>query len=117
MEPRISKQGTYKFSVQYGDNEPLMLNFEPLARAALALHPCKTFVLKHWQARPRGERRFGLFVQHKDGSTSYTAHKEANPSNCLHFDLQIEEGPFVPSAALYYPSALASGGSPYAYRV
>ncbi len=113
MEPTIRRLGTYSFSVQYGSADPLVLNFQPLAAAAQALHPCRTFVLKHWQARPRGERRFGVFTMNKDGSTSYTAHKECQPSKSLHYDLQVAEGAFVPSAALYYPGCIAFNGVPY----
>lgn len=108
MNPEITKLSEYRFEVTYPGHEPLKLDFEPLHRAAMELHHCQRYVLKHWQARPRGERRFGLFVW-DNGSGFYSCHATAEPSSCWHYDLQIEESDKIPSAALYYPAAVAHG--------
>lgn len=108
MTPEITKLSEFKFWVAYPEHEPLKLDFEPLHRAAIELHHCQRYVLKHWQAKPRGLRRFGLFAWN-DGEGFYSCHETAEASSCWHYDLQIEESDKIPSAALYYPSAVANG--------
>lgn len=117
MDPTIEKLSPYRFSVTYPGHEALLLDFAPLVKAALELCQCQTFVLQHWQAKPRDLRQFGVFCQHKDGSTSYRARRSAPPSFAPHYPLQVTEGAFVPSAAIFYPGALIDGdGVIYPWR-
>lgn len=108
MTPEITKLSEFRLEVTYPGHEALALDFEPLHLAAMALHPCDRYVLKHWQARPRGERRFGLFAW-DDGQGFYSCHATPEATACWHYDLQVEETGKVPSAALFYPSAVAQG--------
>lgn len=109
MDPIIEKLSKYRFSVIYEGFDPLILDFAPLATAAQELCQCRSFILQHWQARPRDLRQFGVFCQHADGSTSYRARRAAPLSRAAHYPLQVPEGAFVPSAAIYYPGALVDG--------
>lgn len=104
INPQISKVSAYRFEVAYPGHDPLKLDFEPLHTAAQRLHPCPQYVLKHWQARPRGERRFGLFYW-REGEGWYSCHATPEASTCWHYDLQIAESNRIPTAALYYPGA------------
>ena len=115
--PTIRQLSPYRFSVVYEGHDPLLLDFAPLAAAALGCCPCEDFVLQHWQARPRGLRQFGVFTKYRDGSTSYQVRRSAPASRAAHYPLQVEEGAFVPSAALFYPGALLAGnGEIYQYK-
>lgn len=104
--PKITKLSPYRFEVSYEGEVPLRLDFEALHHAAQRLHPCREYVLKHWQARPQGLRRFGLYHWKKcDGW--YSSHASPEASDCLHYDLQVDEGGGPPIAALFYPGAYA----------
>lgn len=104
IRPKITKLTEFRFEVAYPDHEPLRLDFEPLHLAAMKLHPCQSYVLKHWQARPRGLRRFGLFAW-REGEGWYSCHDTPEASTAIHYDLQIGESNRIPSAALFYPNA------------
>ena len=104
IRPKITKLSPYRFEVSYEGHEPLRLDFEPMHHAAQQLHPCRQYVLKHWQAHPRGERRFGLFYW-RDGEGWYSSHATPEANSCWHYDLQVAESEKLPSAALFYPGA------------
>lgn len=104
IRPKITKLNEYRFEVAYPGHEVLKLDFEPLHIAGQRLHPCQGYVMKHWQARPRGLRRFGLFAW-RNGQGWYSCHDTPEASSAVHYDLQIEESNRVPSAALFYPNA------------
>lgn len=105
LKPEILKLSSYRFRVSYPgfEDQALELNFQPLVERALQVHRCERLVLKHWQARPRGERRFGVYEWFK-GDGHYACHAHPVRSTGIHYDLQVAEGP-IPSAALFYPEA------------
>ena len=109
MQPQITKTSTFEFEITYPEHPVLKLDFEPLHNAAQGIHPCQKYVFKHWQARPRNLRQFGLFTfSHNDGS--YTCHCEPKSSSAIHYDLQIPETDKIPSAVLFYPNATELSG-------
>ncbi len=103
----ITKLSEFRFQVQYPGEEPLNVDFEPLFWAAQALLRCDRMVLKHWQGKPKGQRRFGLFAWEK-GTGSYSCHHEPTLCGAMHYDLQVADVG-LPTAALYYPGARAEG--------
>lgn len=109
MQPKITKTSSFRFEVSYPGHPVLKLDFELLHKAAQGLHPCDHYVFKHWQARPRDLRRFGLF-SFFNGDSTYTCHAEAKSSSAIHYDLQIKETERIPSAVLYYPFAVQLDG-------
>jgi hypothetical protein len=113
----IEQLSPYRFAVTYLGHAALLLDFQPLSKAAIELCPCQNFVLQHWQAKPRDLRQFGVFTRHRDGSSSYKVRRSAPPSRAEHYPLQVAEGAFVPSAAIFYPDALVDGdGVIYPWR-
>lgn len=102
---KITKLSPYRFEISYPGHEPLHLDFQPLHFGAQKVYPCNQYVLKHWQAKPRGERRFGLYYW-RDGDGWYSCHASPEVNSCLHYDLQLPEIPTLPSAALFYPGAV-----------
>lgn len=101
--PAIAQRDRFRFLVTYRGQEPLRLDFEPLWMAAQELKPADRGVLVHWQGKPVGYRRFGVFEWSPE-SSSYSCCYKPEPVCRLHYPVQLEETPgLLPTAALYYP--------------
>lgn len=101
--PRIDQRDRFRFVVTYRGQEPLRLDFEPLWMAAQELKSCEQGALLHWQGKPVGYRRYGLFSWESNRS-SYDCCYKPVPICRLHIPVQLEETPgLLPTAALYYP--------------
>lgn len=101
---RVKKTSTGQFEITY-EHLPdfkLALNFNPIIER---FNLVGNFCLLHWQAKPFGLRRWGLYDGAKD---SYVACEWkqiellSNP-RCLQLDETISSA--VPTAVLYFESA------------
>lgn len=66
---RIRKLSHWRFLLEYSDLDAfrLVVNFEPLA---IATGLADNYCLLHWQAKPHGRRKWGIFC-HEGGETRY----------------------------------------------
>jgi hypothetical protein len=102
-EPKIRKYGRFRFAVSY-ESIPefiLRLNFEPII-TKFDLNG--SFTLLHWQAKPRGLRRWGAFCR-QDESTSYKAFEEYTCNVPYQRGIQLDERLIntVPTAVILFP--------------
>lgn len=98
-ELNIRKLSHWRFLLEYPDLDGfrLVVNFEPLAAAAGLLD---NFCLLHWQAKPFGRRKWGIFC-HEKGETRYISPVEYECSLPIR-TMQVDETIItsVPTAAL-----------------
>ena len=108
LTTEIIKLSETRYQVGYpGYPNPLTIDFDRVLAAAQARFPDQqNFILKHWQARPNGQRRWGVFCW-EGQSGKYVSYWpfEIKGSDAFHSEIQIEEGP-PPTAVLCYPGAV-----------
>lgn len=100
---KVRQYGRFRFSLAY-DSMPefkLRVNFEPIIQY---FDLQGDFTLLHWQARPRGLRRWGAFCQNGE-STSYHAFEEYTCDVPYHRGIQLDERlvTTVPTAVIWFP--------------
>ena len=105
-EQRIRQYSPYQFEVSYPTDTDLIgfvlrMNFQPLIEA---YQLTGNFLLLHWQARPRPQRRWGCFEQ-SEGKTRYISFLSYQCDEALfQKGLQLDEREtiFVPTACIYF---------------
>lgn len=108
METQIIQLSQTRFQVGYPGFPPLTIDFAGvLAEAQRQFPDANNLLLKHWQARPPGQRRWGVFCW-KNGNGSYCSYWpfEIKRSDLLHMEIQIPDGGIPPTAVLCYPNAI-----------
>lgn len=101
----IRKLSEYRFMIEYRDlpDTRLIMNFEPCVTAANATD---NYCLLHWQAKPRGHRRFGIFNKFA-GETNYASTDQPLIAADLNIQaIQVDELSLntIPTAMLYFPN-------------
>lgn len=100
LTQKIRQIGEFRFMLTYPDlpEFKLLVDFRPLWEALAPAGPC---CLVHWQAKPRGQRRWGIF----DGETyrSFESYRSELP--CEGMQLNESEVITVPTAVLCYRGA------------
>ncbi|MDX2215295.1 MAG: hypothetical protein SFY66_18670 [Oculatellaceae cyanobacterium bins.114] len=109
LEQQLRQLSKFRFAITYPKLPGfiLRLNFEPII---LSHNIEGNYALLHWQAMPKGERRWGCFCM-KDGETSYQSFIELNPvSGVTLRGIQIDETffTFVPTAVIHCPNCFLS---------
>lgn len=68
----ILRDWPYKARVKWSEEEVLDLNFKPLYEAVgKHMHLIGQTAMVHWQARPKGKRRWGIFVRSDGRDRTY----------------------------------------------
>lgn len=102
LQQEIRQLSKFRFAITYQEFRGfiLRLNFEPV----IMVHELVgNYSLLHWQAMPKGERRWGCFCM-IDGNTSYHSFLSLMPVTGVMFSgIQIDETfyTFVPTAVMY----------------
>lgn len=96
----IRKIADFRFVLTYREmaDFKLLMDFRPLWEAVNPTEPC---CLVHWQAKPKGERRWGIF----DGASyrSFESYRSDVPGEGLQLDEKLV--PTVPTAVICYRGA------------
>ena len=110
MNPRIIQLSKTRFQIDYpGTKHPaLTIDFDRnLSEARKNFPDAIDFVLKHWQAKPIGLRRWGVFCFGESGSSYLSYWPEQMESfNGESLDIQVSEGDFQPTAVVAYPRSV-----------
>lgn len=98
LEQQIKRLSDYRYSIFYKqDLGRLIVDFEPLVKA---LELSADYALVHWQARPRGQRRWGIFSR-EAGYQSFQGY-QADELACRGFQLDESQALTVPTAVIVY---------------
>lgn len=112
----ISKKSDYEFKISFSDpNIPeLDLNFYPIIKAFNLDIFYNSFVLCHWQSRPKGMRGFGWydFLSKQYYSIDWNIIQVSAPKSIPIQINELEYTTALPSAVILYPdSKLIKNGS------
>lgn len=96
----IRKISDYRFLLTYKSLRDfrLLMDFRPLWEAVNPTGPC---CLVHWQAKPRGQRRWGIF----DGESYRSFEGYSSELPCEGLQLDEQQVLTVPTAVLCYRKA------------
>jgi hypothetical protein len=105
--PIVRKLSPYRFTLTYPDDPEFVLrmNFQPIVDG---FSLTGNYSLLHWQAKPKGLRRWGCFSM-RDGETQYQAFQEVSLGEFGYFrGIQVNENLVrtVPTAVLWLPNAV-----------
>jgi len=85
----------------------ITLDFNPLIKEVIAKYgPLKNYCFMHWQAKPKGLRRFGVY----DSATQSYLAGSGLTTELPSYSIQINEitNNTLPTAVMCYPNAVAT---------
>lgn len=108
MNPRIIQLSKTRFQIDYpkSSHPVLTIDFDRVLSEARKHFPDDAIVLKHWQAKPIGLRRWGVFCF--GVGTSYLSYWPEQMESFYgeSLDIQVSEGDFQPTAVIAYPRSV-----------
>jgi hypothetical protein len=114
MQQQVRRLTAYRHQILYPTELPtfrLVVDFGPLVEA---LNLTGDYCLVHWQARPRGERRWGVFSCEGEEHRYQGCWGYRSDLPCQGFQLNESGVAVVPTAVLVYRDAVVRMGQQFA---